>query len=78
MDFNFDEEKSFSENREAFLLNLDNIDADLTAILRDNLNVLATVVREGERDLRARNEFNSAVVSSLDSLIKPAEPKDGE
>jgi hypothetical protein len=77
INFRFDEAKSFSENCEAFLSSLDNIDAGLTAILRDNWDALVTVVREGERNSKARGEFNSAVTSALDSLVKPAESKDG-
>jgi hypothetical protein len=75
--FRFDEEISFSENCEAFLSSLHDIDAGLTAILRDNWDALVTVVQEGERNSRARGDFNSKVASALDSLIKSAESKDG-
>jgi hypothetical protein len=77
INFRFDEAKSFSENCEAFLSRLDKIDAGLTTILRDNWDALVAIVREGERNSRARGEFNSAVASALDSLVNPAEPKDG-
>lgn len=71
----FDEAKSFSENCGAFLASLDKVDADMAIILRDNWEALVAVVREGERDPKARGEFNSKVASVLDSLLKPAEPK---
>jgi hypothetical protein len=75
--FRFDKERSFSENCEAFLSKLQDIDAGLTAILRDNWDTLVTVVQEGERNLKVRGDFNSAVALALDSLIKSAESKDG-
>ena len=74
----FDEARGFSENSRAFLARLKNVDADMALILRDNWDALVAVVREGERGSKAREEFNSKVASALDSLLKPAEAKDGE
>ena len=71
----FDEAKSFSDNCKALLASLEKVDADMAVILRDNWDALVAVVREGERDSKARGEFNSKVTSALDSLLKPAEPK---
>ena len=48
----------------------------MAAVLRDNWDALVAIVREGERDSKVRREFNSAVASALDSLVKRAEPKD--
>jgi hypothetical protein len=75
--FRFDEGKSFAENCEAFLETLKSNDPEMAAILCDNWDALVAVVREGERDLKARGEFNSTIASTLDSLDKPAGPKDG-
>lgn len=74
----FDEAKSFSENCGTFLASLETVDADMAVILRDNWDALVAVVRQGERDSRARSEFNSKVASALDSLLEPATPKGGE
>jgi hypothetical protein len=71
----FDEAKSFSDDCRAFLASLEKVDSDMAVILRDNWDALVTVVREGERDSKARGEFNSKVASALESLLKPAEPK---
>lgn len=75
--FRFDEAKSFSENCDAFLSSLESIDAGMAAILRDNWGVLVAIVQEGERDSKTRGEFNAKVAMALDSLVKPADPKDG-
>lgn len=73
----FDEAKGFSDNCRAFLVSLEKVDADMAVILRDNWDALVAVVREGERDSRARGEFNSKVASALDSLLLPAETDGG-
>ena len=72
----FDDSKSFSENCQAFLETVKSDDPEMAAILRDNWDALGAVVREGERDLKARGEFNSDVAAALDSLAKTAESKD--
>ena len=76
-DFHFDESKSFAENCEAFLEALRSEAPQMADILRDNWDALVTVVREGERDLKARGEFNAKVVSALDALVESGVPKDG-
>lgn len=73
----FDEAKGFSDNCRSFLASLEKVDADMAVVLRDNWNALVAVVREGERDSKARSEFNAKIASALDSLLKPAEPKGG-
>ncbi len=75
--FRFDEAKSFSDNCDAFLSRLESIDAGMAAILRDNWDVLVAIVRQGERDSKARGEFNSKIMMALDSLVKLANPTDG-
>jgi hypothetical protein len=75
--YRFDEAKGFSDNCEAFLASLEEVDADMAAILRDNWDSLVAVVRQGERDLKTRSEFNANVASALDSFREPAEPKGG-
>ena len=74
--FRFDEGKRFAENCDAFLEAMKADNPEMAVILRDNWDALVAVVREGERDLKARGEFNSAVAFALDSLVKPAETKD--
>lgn len=73
----FDEVESFSENCRAFLESLEKVDAEMAVILRDNWDMLVAVVYQGERNSKARGEFNSKVVSALESLLKPAETKGG-
>ena len=74
--FRFDESNRFAVNCEAFLEAIKADDPEMAAILLDNWDALVAVVREGERDSKARGEFNSAVASVLDSLVKPTDPKD--
>lgn len=73
----FDEAISFSDNCRAFIASLEAVDADMAVILRDNWDALVAVVGEGERDSKARGEFNSHVASALDAILKSAEPKGG-
>ena len=73
----FDEAKSFSENCEAFLSGLEQNDAAMAAILRDNWDALVAIVRDGQRDSKTRSEFSTKVAAALDALAKTAEPKDG-
>ncbi len=48
--FPFDASKSFDDNFEALLGELEAVDKDMAAILRANAGALAKVVRDGERD----------------------------
>ncbi len=75
--FRFDAAKSFADNCRAFLDNLENVDADMAVILRDNWDLLVTAVSEGERDSKVRGELNSKVATALDLLTKPVDPKAG-
>ena len=43
---------------------------------RDNWDALVAVVREGERNSRARSDFNAAVASALDSAVRLDAAKD--
>ena len=74
--FHFNDDKGFSENCEVFFEAIKASDPEMAAVLRDNWDALVAIVREGERDSKVRREFNSAVASALDSLVKRAEPKD--
>ncbi len=76
-DFRFDDNKSFDENCEAFLEVIKADDAEMAAILRNNWNALVSIVRERERDLNARSEFNTNVATVLDAIANTARPKDG-
>ncbi len=74
--FRFDEGKSFTQNCEAFLEAIKADDPEMAAILHDNWDKLVAVVREGERDSKARGEFNAEVAAALDAFVlKPPEPK---
>ena len=77
-DFRFDSTRSFDENCEAFLAALDAVDAEMAAILRANEDALGAIVREGERDPKARAEFNDAVMAALDALNAPDSQQDGQ
>lgn len=76
-DFRFDDTKSFGENCEAFLTTLYAVDAEMASVLRDNWDALVAVVRESERDSKARSEFNTAIATALDALIELDSQKDG-
>lgn len=60
-----------------FLSNLESIDTEMATILRDNWDELIAIVQQGERNAKARGEFNTQVAIALDSLVKLDEPKDG-
>ncbi|MCY4587353.1 MAG: hypothetical protein OXB98_15050 [Bryobacterales bacterium] len=76
--FRFDEGKNFAQNYEAFLDAIEADDPEMTAILRENWDSLVAVVRAGERDSKARGEFNTKVASALDAhLAKLADAKGG-
>jgi hypothetical protein len=74
----FDEAKSFTENCEAFLASIKAVDSEMAAILRDNWDSLVAVVRNGDRDSKARSEFNAAIAKALDALATPDPAKGGE
>ena len=76
-DFRFDESKSFAVNCEVFLEAIKSDDPEMTPILHDNWDALVAVVREGQRDSKARSEFNAMVALALDALLKPGVPNDG-
>ncbi len=74
--FRFDDSKSFRENCEAFLEAVNADDPEMATILRGNWDALVAIVHEGQRDSKARGDFNAKVASALDALLaNPAEPK---
>lgn len=76
--FRFDVSKSFKENSEAFLSAISAEDPEMATILSDNWDSLVAIVREGQRDPKARGHFNAKVASALDALVNdPAEPTGG-
>lgn len=76
--FRFDDSKSFQENGDAFLDAVDADDPEMSIILRENWDALVAVVCEGERNSRARGEFNAKVTLALDALVaKAAESRGG-
>lgn len=76
-DFRFDDSKGFEENCATFLEAIKADDPEMAAILRDNWDALVAIVREAERDSKARGEFNASVAAALDAIANPAEPKEG-
>lgn len=74
-DFSFDENLSFEENLEAFLTEMDGVDAEMAAVLRANTGKLRKIINEGKVDRDARAEFNKAVVETLDRLLSAEEGK---
>ena len=71
-DFEFDPPESFDTNLEAFLGEMDALDEEMAAILRENISALADAVRNGERNPRSRSDFNAAVMQALDELLDQA------
>lgn len=72
----FDEDKSFSDNFESFCAALDDLDAEMAAIFRENISTLNSVVFEGDSDSEARAKFNAAVFDALDAIVTiPEEPE---
>ena len=70
-EFRFSEADSFEANWQAFLAELDGVDPDMASILRANKDNLAAIVRQGNRDTHARNDFNANVRAALDALLTP-------
>ena len=68
-DFALDEDKRFPENCAAFLENAKEIDPKLAEILHANWDKLLEVVRDGERDTKARTTFNEAIATALDDIL---------
>lgn len=71
--FVFDGSKSFDENFEALLTELESVDKEMAAILRSNTATLAKVVHDGERDANARAAFNTEIATGLDALVATAD-----
>lgn len=68
-DFLFDCAKSFEENRNDFLENIKDIDAEMAKVFTAHSDKLISVVREGERDTKARTVFNESIAAALDDLL---------
>ena len=77
-DFKIDGGKRFTENCADFLESVKDIDPEMAEILKANWEVLQSVVREGERDTKARLTFNEAVAASLDNLLADRSNAGGE
>ena len=74
----FDEGQSLAKNCEAFLEAIKVDGPEMAAILREIWDALVEIVRDGERDSRARGELNAEVATALDSLVaNPAESRGG-
>lgn len=73
--FTFDERKRFPDNCIEYLESVKNIDPEMAEILKANWDKLLAVVREGERDTKARTTFNEAIAAALDDMLtqKPDE-----
>lgn len=58
----------------AFLDFVEAVDPEMAAILKDNWAGLVEIVREGERDPKARADFNNIIAEAHDALIAKAQP----
>lgn len=77
-DFTFDGSKRFPENCAEFLESVKDTDPEMAEILKANWDKLLTVVREGERDTKARTTFNEAIAAALDDLLTQETDQEGE
>lgn len=68
----FDALKSFDDNFDAFLAELNSVDKEMADILRANADLLAEVVHSGERNSNARAAFNTEIAKALDAFVAPA------
>ncbi len=48
---------------------MNTLDPQLATILAANKDKLAAIVTQGDRDTRARGDFNSAIATALDALV---------
>ena len=69
--FRFSESNSFEINWEAFLVEMESVDADMADILRANKDKLVAIVRQGNRNANGRADFNASVMGALDRLLIP-------
>ncbi len=75
--FRFNETNNFADNCEAFLTWIETVDPEMASILRHNWASLIAIVNEGNRDSKARSEFNAAVETMLDAIVSQESQKDG-
>lgn len=66
--FHFDDARSFEENVQSFLAAMDEADAEMAKILRDNFDKFLPVIEGDEDPRRARPTFNSAVMAALAAM----------
>lgn len=76
-DFRFDDTKTFTDNFEAFLQEVERDDAEMGKILRDNAALLASIMVDGERDTKKRAAFNTSVLKALDVLAAGSQANGG-
>ena len=74
MSFSFDDTKSFDDNLNLFLDEMDKDDPEMSAILRANLSTISNAHDDQSRRA-ARIRFNGAVKVALDALL--IEPDEG-
>lgn len=67
--FRFDKTKTFKENVDDFLAEIEGEDTEMAAILRTNMDKLEQMVRAGDRNASARASFNASVIDSLEHLL---------
>lgn len=76
--FSFDSAKNYEENRTDFLESTKDIDAEMAKVLIAHSDKLISVVREGERDTKARIDFNEDIAATLDDLLTQEVDEEGE
>ena len=74
----FDKAEGLADHFEALFVRLEEVDAEMAAILRTNWDALVAIVREGERDSKARGELNAKVASALDALVVESNDPKGD
>lgn len=64
----FDEAAGFEANLQTFLKEMETVDPEMAAVFRDAIVELSDVSDDAKRK-KARQPFNSRVLSSLDAMI---------
>ena len=67
--FQLNESNSFTDNMTAFIAHMQSVDAEMANILQTNVDKLMLLVKDGNRNANARQNFNTAVIQALDLLI---------
>jgi hypothetical protein len=67
--FEFDDSKSFEDNLDAFITEMEDVDSKMAAILKANITKLFAMTVNGPPDRKARAAFNEAVLAELEQIL---------